>query len=189
MPVALERVELRLVTPPAEGAPPGPLLAAVSIWIRDVSKFVAGVNAHGKEVSADMATVTGSAPMVQFDQVVSGLGGERESVLVNATCISQFFPVKEGATWDSKGYADGYMAKIYAAYGPKAIQRIEIAKGAAGQGGKDPLFLGSAHLYIADEAAYDTATATDAVKQIAVEGPKYFSTPPFPSLMRVHAVG
>ncbi|HTQ35575.1 MAG TPA: hypothetical protein VMH77_00950 [Steroidobacteraceae bacterium] len=192
---ALERVELRAPSPPpalADGAPPPPtppLLAAVSIWIRDVSKFVAEANAHSKDISADIATVTNSAPMVQFDRVIGALGAGREAVAMKTDCISEYFPVKEGATWDAQGYIDGYLAKVYQVYGSTAIKRIEITKGAQGQGGKDPLFLGAAHLYIADDATFDMTSATDAAKQVAPEAAKYYSTPPFPAYMEVAAVG
>jgi len=185
----LERVELRVSEPAPEGAAAQPLLAAVSMWISDVSKFIAGANSHAKEVSASMATITNSAPMVQYDQVIATYGAERSTVAVGTTCISQLFQAKEGATWNAQGVADEFMKNIYEAYGSTALRRIEVCEGAQGGGGGAPLWLGGVHMYVADGAAFDAAAKTDAVKQLAADGAKYWSTPPIPALMKVQAVG
>ena len=185
----MQRAELRLSPPPAEGAPPPALLAAVSIWLGDVNKFVAGANAHSREVAADMAAITQSAPMVQFDKVIASLGGERDAVAVGTSCSSMYFPVKEGATWDSKGFSATYLPQLLEAFGPTAVQRIEADEGAAGQGNAKPLMLGSVHIYIADAGTFAQVAGTDTFKQVDAEAGKYYSSPPFPSAMRVHAIG
>ena len=197
----MQRVELRVAPPPpapAEGAPPPPappLLAAVSIWLGNVDKFIAGQSAHAREMAADMGMITKSAPMVQFDNVVADLGGARDSVMVDALCLSLMFPVKDladnkgAATWDSKGFATDYLPKLYAAFGPEAIRRIEVDQGATAVGGGKLLMLGAVNTYIADEAKYAAAAGGDAAKQLGAMETTYYNAPPFPSLMRVHAIG
>lgn len=185
----LERVELRVAPPPAEGMSPPPLLAAVSMWISDFAKFAAGANAHAKDVAASMATITKSAPLAQFDSIIAGLGGPRDSVPASSGCISYLFEAKEGATWDSKGFAGTYLPQLLAAYGPEAIRRVEAAEGVQSANGSKPLMLGTVNLYVADEAAYDKAAGSEAVKAIAGDAKQYFSSPPIQTYMKVHSVG
>jgi hypothetical protein len=185
----LERVELRVPAPAREGAPPAPLLAAVSMWISDFNKFAAGANAHARDVSASMASITKSAPMAQFDNVIASVGAERGSVLANVACLSNFFEAKDGATLDTKGLAESYVPKFYAAYGPAAIQRIEVAEGIQSANGSKPLMLGAVNFYIADTGKFQEVSGSDAVKQLAPEEAKYYSKPPIQTPMQVHSVG
>jgi hypothetical protein len=185
----LERIELRVPPPPVEGATPSPILAAVSMWISDFTKFAAGANAHAKEVSASMASITRSAPIAQFDYVIAGVGVERAAVQAETRCLSMFFEAKEGATWDAKGFARDYLPKLVAAFGPEAVQRAEIVQGEAATNGGKPLLLGTVNLYIADPAKFVEASASEAVKVLAPEEAKYYSVRPIQTLMQVHAVG
>jgi hypothetical protein len=185
----VERIELRVPPPPVEGATPSPILAAVSMWISDFTKFAAGANAHAKEVSASMATITRSAPIAQFDSVVAGLGAERASVLAETRCLSTFFEAKEGATWDVKGFAKDYLPKLVAAFGPEAVQRAEIVEGVQATNGSKPLMLGTMNLYVANPEKFVEASASEAVKLLAPEEAKYYSVRPIQTLMQVHAVG
>ncbi len=185
----LERVELRIPAPVAEGAAPAPLLAAVSMWITDFTKFAAGANAHAKEVSASMAAITRSAPMAQFDSVVAGVGGDRTSVVASAKCLTEMYEAKEGATWDAKGFAEGYLPRLVAAYGPAAVQRIEVVQGIQSANGSKPLLLGTVNFYIADTTKFVEAASTDAIKQLVPEEAKYHTNPPIQALMLVHSIG
>jgi hypothetical protein len=188
----LDRVELRVVPPPAPGVSAPPVLAAVNVWIKDVNKFVEGANSHAKEISASMATITASKPMAQFDKIVASFGEPREAVVPGSSCLSSVFLVKDvpekgAATWDSRGYAENFLGKIFEAAGPGVIQRIEVLEGAQAVGGGKLLMLGTANVYIADEKKYVEAMGQDAVKAVAAEEAKYFNTPPFMATMQVKA--
>lgn len=189
---SVERIELRvapLPPPPAEGeqAPQAPpFLAAVNIWIRDVSGFVDRVGKNSKAVQADLATITTSAPIVQFDKVIAGLGNARETVTGSASVVSNFFPVREGGSWDPKFLSEAFLPKVLAAYGP-AVQRIEATEGAQGQGGAKPLLYGATHIYVADNAAFVRASETPAVAALAPEGAKIATVAPIQTVMLVHA--
>ena len=127
--------------------------------------------------------------MAQFDSVLAGLGGERASIQANTKCLSLFFEAKEGATWNPKGFASEYLPKMVAAYGPEALQRLEIVEGVQATNGSKPLMLGTMNLYVADTAKFVEASTSEAVKQLAAEEAKYYSVRPIQTLMQVHAVG
>jgi hypothetical protein len=182
------RIELRVPPPHVEGRNPDPVLAAVNIYITDFTKFAAGANARAKDVSASMASITRSAPIAQFDYILGGIGAGPETVQPSANCVTYWFEAKEGATFDSKGFAEVHAPKVAAAYGP-SVRRIEVAKGEQSANGSKPLMLGSVSLYIADEAGYDAAVASEAVKTVSAESAQYFSLAPIQTLMVVHAVG
>lgn len=187
----LERVELRVPPPPVAGRAPPPLLAAVSMYISDFSKFAAGASANGKDVNASMAAITKSAPMAQFDSVLAGVGATRDTVTTGASSVSWWFESKEGARMDAKGLAETYLPKLLEAAGAGAIRRVEVTEGIQSANGSKPLMLGNLTLYIADETAFDTAMASDAVKAVTKDFGQYFSAavPPIQTLMQVHAAG
>lgn len=189
----LDRVELRVVPAPSPGMSAPPVLAAVSVWIKDVNKFVDGANAHSKEIAASMSSITASKPIAQFDKVIASYGEPRENVVAGSSCLSSVFLVKDvpekgAATWDSKGYAENFLGKIFEASGPGVIQRIEVVEGAQPIGGGKLLMLGTANVYIGDEKKYLEAMGTDAVKAVAAEEAKYFNSPPFMATMLVRAI-
>lgn len=181
------RIELR-VPPVIEGRPAGPVLAAVSMHITDFTKFAAGANTHAKDVSASMASITKSAPIAQFDEVLATAGAAADTVLTSSNCVSYWFEAKEGATWNAKGFAEAHLAKLAAAYGP-SVRRIEVSNGVQSANGSKPLMLGALNLYIADEAGYDAAATSEAVKLAGTESAQYFTVAPIQTLMVVHAVG
>lgn len=182
------RIELRVPPAPVEGMKPGPVVAAVSIYITDFNKFAAGANAHAKDVAASMASITKSAPLAQFDEVIASAGAAADTVVISSNCVSYWFEAKEGATFNAKGLAETHLPKMLAAYGP-AVRRIEVANGVQSASGSKPLMLGGINLYIADEAGYDAAIASEAVKQVGVEAAQFFSVAPIQTLLVVHAVG
>jgi hypothetical protein len=173
----------------APSGPPPPLLAAVSMWISDFKKFADGANAHAKEVGESMATITRSAPMAQFDTVVAQFGAARSDVLSKTRCLTYLIEAKDGAKWDSNSYATNYLPRFFAAYGPEAIKRIEVAEGIQSANGEKALMLGSVNFYIADADKFVEATNSDAVKQVVPEESQYFSTAPIQTIMQVYAVG
>jgi hypothetical protein len=175
--------------PATPAGPPPPLLAAVSMWISDFKKFADGANTHAAEVSKSMASITRSAPMAQFDSVVADFGAGRDDVLSEARCLTYLIEAKEGAKWDSNSYAKNYLPKLFAACGPEVIKRIEVLEGIQSANGQKALMLGSVNFYIPDLEQFAQATSTDAVKLIAAEESKYFSTAPIQTLLQVYAVG
>ncbi len=185
---SIDRVELRVPMPVTEGAPAPQIIATVNIWFRDVAEFSKRNAAGMKEVTASMAAVT-TAPMIgQVDQVLSALGDDRLAVPVDSLCFSTYFPAKEGATIDSKYFAETFFPKMAALYGTAAIRRIEVTNGAAGAAGGKPVVMNSAHIYIRDEAAYDAAAAKSGA-ELGAEMVKYTNIQPLSTLTRLHAVG
>lgn len=198
---SIERVELRVSPPPptpppvVEGQPappmpaPQPVLAAVSLWIGNVSQFIQASQASAKTVAADMANITKSAPMVQFD-VLEGQGGAAAgSVLGGTTVVSSYFFAKEGGTIDSAFFGKTYLPKVVAAYGPEALQRAEVWRGELAQGGGKPLIASALHLYVKDTAAYDAANGTEAVQALGSEAAANSTLTPVNLVMSVHATG
>ncbi|MDQ2641059.1 MAG: hypothetical protein M3Y79_10845 [Pseudomonadota bacterium] len=198
---AIERVELRVSPPPptpppvAEGetAPPmpapQPVLAAVSLWIGNVGEFIQRSQASAKTVAADMANITKSAPMVQFD-VLEGQGGVAAgSVLGGTTVVSSYFFAKEGGTIDAAVFGKTYLPKVVAAYGPEALQRAEVWRGELAQGGGKPLIASALHLYVKDSTAFDTASNSEAVKALGTEAATISTLAPVNLVMSVHATG
>lgn len=196
---SVERVELRVAPPPpppppvveGQAAPPSPptppLLAAVSLWIGNVSEFIKRSQASAKAVAADMANVTRSAPMVQFD-VLEGQGGDAAgSVLGGTTVVSSYFFAKEGGTIDAAYFGKTYLPKLVAAYGPAALQRVEAWRGELAQGGGKPLVATALHLYIKDIAAFDAAIGTDGVKALGADAAANSTLTPVTLVMAVHA--
>lgn len=186
---AVERIELRVSDPPAEGAPAPRFLAVTNVWIADIAGFVGKVNTHAKALAADMANVTNSAPMAQVNQVMTSLGEGREAVPADAECFSILFPSKEGGTWDAKYYFETYAPKFYEIMGAGAVRRIEAVQGAPGSDGKDPAFKGAIHFYIRDSAAYDEAAKNEAFAALNTEAASHSTLQNLTMFTRVHAAG
>jgi hypothetical protein len=199
---AVERIELRVAPPPpppppvAEGEeappapPPPPVLAAVSIWLASISEFITRANNSARAIAADMATITRSAPIVQYDVVEGQAGEAASSIIGGATVLSSYFfaPQGEGAAeakWDAEYFGKTYGPKIVETYGADAIQRVEVARGELAQGGGKPLVLGAVHVYVKDANAFDTAVATDAVRALGAEAQQYSSVNPVTLVMNV----
>jgi hypothetical protein len=202
---AVERIELRVAPPPpppppavegqpAPPAPPGPpVLASVSLWLGSIGEFVKRNQASAKAIAADMATITKSAPMVQFDTIEGQAGDAASSVIGGSTVVSEFYFAQEGGTWNAEWFGKTYLPKLLEAYGPAAIQRLEVAKGAQGLGDAKPLVAGTVNIYIKDATAFDTAVASEAgsaaLKALATEALQNTSLNPIRIVMAVHATG
>lgn len=186
---SVERIELRVSDPPAEGAPAPRFLAVTNVWISDIAGFVGKVNTHAKTVSADLTLVTNCAPMAQVNQVMASLGEAREAVPADSECFSILFPSKEGGTWDAKYYFETYVPKFYEIMGATAVRRIEAVQGAPGSDGKDPAFKGAIHFYIKDSAAYDEAAKNEAFAALNTEAATHSNLQNLTMFTRVHAAG
>lgn len=204
---AIERIELRVAPPPppppvpppvAEGeepppAPPAPpvppLLAAVSVSLGNISEFIKRAQASAREIAADMATITTSAPMVQYDVIEGHAGEAAGSVIGGSMVVSNYFFAKEGGTWDAEYFGKTYAPKLIESYGAAAIQRAEVARGELAQGGGKPLVAGAVHVYVKDGSAFDAALATEAVAALASEAQQHTTLNPVTILMTVHATG
>jgi hypothetical protein len=196
---SVERVELRVAPPPpppppaVEGQPappmptPPPVLATVSLWIANVSDFIKRSQSSAKAVATDMASITKSAPMVQFDVLEGQVGDAAKSVLGGSTVVSTFFFAKEGGTWNAAHFGKTYLPKLMEAYGPAAIQRAEVWRGELAQGGGKPLVTGGIHLYIKDVAAFDAAGANESVKALGAEAAANTTLVPVTLVLSVHA--
>lgn len=198
---AVDRIELRVADmppppPPVEEgqeAPPPPpqppVLAAVNLWIASISEFVKRNQAAAAEIAADIATITGSKPMVQFDVLEGEAGGASSSVLGGTRVLSSYFFAKEGGTWDAAYFGKTYPGKLMLAFGGDALQRVEVTRGAQALAGGQLLVTGSIHIYIKDEAAFDAATGGVAVGELGTEAQQYSTLNPVTLVMNVHATG
>jgi hypothetical protein len=167
-------------------APPTPLLAAVSIWIRDVRAFGERTAAAG-QLGPELQQVTGIEPLMQFNSVLSLLGDARASIPAQASVFSTYFPTTEGAQFDPRYYGEKVIPLMIKLYGAKSIRRVEFTAGVT-QGGNSPLVTASSHFYIRDRAAWDAA-GMQAYPQLMAEGPKYTTIRPLAVDMQVVATG
>jgi hypothetical protein len=194
---AVERVELRVAPPPPpamDGQPQqaAPLLAAVSMWLGDIGEFINRNQASARELAADMATITRSAPMVQFD-VLEGQAGEAAGRIIGgSTVVSNYFFAPQDAAaagqakWDADYFGRSYLPKLIETYGADAIRRAEVVRGELAQGGGKPLVTGTIHLYVKDPAAYDAALARPEVQALGTEARQHSTLNPVSLLMTVH---
>jgi hypothetical protein len=200
---SVQRVELRVPLPPPppppaiEGEPPPPVptpppfLAIVTMWLGDLAAYIELGQSSAKARNADMATITNSAPMVQYDMLAGEVGEAASTIIGGSTVVAQYFFAKEGGTWDAAYFGETYLPKLVALYGPTAIQRAEVSKGELAQGGGKPLVVGSLHLYLKDQAAYDAAAAGagEAGVALGTEAQQHSSINPVTLLMTVHSTG
>jgi hypothetical protein len=198
---AVERIELRVSPPPpppppaVEGqpAPPAPqgapIMASVSLWLGDIGEFVKRNQASARAIAADMATITRSAPMVQFDTIEGQVGDPASSVIGGSTVLSQFFIAKEGGTWNAEWFGKTYLSRLLEVYGATAIRRAEVAKGAQGIGDAKPLVAGIVNIYIKDVAAFDAVAGNEALKMLEAAALQNSSLTPVNIVMTVHATG
>lgn len=166
--------------------PQSPLLAAVSVWIRDVKAF-GEKTATAAQLTEELKKITEIEPLVQFDKALEVLGDARDSIPVQDNVFSTYFPTKEGAQFDPKYYGEKVIPLMIKLYGAKSIRRVEFSMGTE-QGGAKPVVTAAAHFYIRDRAAWDAA-GMQAYPQLMAEGPKYTTIMPFVADMQVAAAG
>lgn len=197
---SVERIELRVppplppppvlaegeVAPPMPAAPP--VLAAVSVYLASIGEFVKRAGDHSKSIAADMATITKSAPMVQYDIVESTIGDPAGSVLGGSTVVSYYFFDKEGGTWNAEYFGKEFLPKLMAAYGPAAIQRAEVLKGELAPGNGKPPTRGAFHLYLKDAEAFYAASG-EGLAALGAEMAQNSTLDPVTLLLSVHATG
>jgi hypothetical protein len=154
---SVERIELRTVPRQERGAPvmPSAVFADVSVWIRNLETFAAATKRGGDEIKADLASVTKSSPVLQYDQVIGEWGQPRDSVGVGLDSQALYYPNGDGAKWDADYYLNNYLPRMVEAYGgDKALRRIEVRRGIGVQGGGKPAVINSVHLYASDNSGF-----------------------------------
>jgi hypothetical protein len=159
----------------------------VSLWLANIQGFTQRVPTAAKAINEDMARITRSAPMVQFDVLEGQVGDAASSVLGGTTVISYYFFAKEGAKWDGEYFGKTFLPKLMAAYPPGAMARAEVSRGYVAQGGGTPLIAGAMHQYIRDTAAFDAAAGNEANMALGTEAAQYTTINPVRLLMAVHA--
>lgn len=164
--------------------PPPPLLAAVSVWLRDIRAFGERTSAAG-QLAEELGRITDAEPIMQFDNVVALLGESRDSVPLEGNVVSTYFPGAQGARFDAKYYGEKVITQMIRLYGADSIRRVEFNTGVA-QGGQMPAVIATAHFYVRDRVAWDAA-AMRAYPQLMAEGPKYTDIRPFVADMQVAA--
>lgn len=183
---SIERFELRKVV--AAGPTPPVYAAAVNIWVRDLSAFQANNEKHGQALVDDVPNFTNSMPTIQYDTVHGMAGADRGAMKVGDTCLTILYPNGEGVRWDVEKYRTGHMPLIMKLYGASAIKRFELRKGASGQTGGAPKYIGTVNIYVANQQAFDAAgkqhgqTLRDDVPNFSSVMPEAFPT-------TIHGVG
>jgi len=175
--------------PAMPSPPPSPLLAAISLWIRDVKGFAEKTAAARGQIADDLAqVVTGSQPVVQYDRVLALLGDGRDSVSVDDEVTSYYFINTESGKFDPKDYNDNVIPAMVKIYGEKALRRIEFTLGAKAEAGGQPVVAAAAHYYSRDRAAWDQASMS-AGQQLAAEAAKHPEVKRVRASMRIAAAG
>lgn len=157
---AVERIELRTAPPPPRGSPmpPSPVVADVSMWIRDLQGFAAAMQKSSTQINEGMAEVTKSLPVLQFDQVIGEWGEPRGAVGQGLESQALYYPWSEEAKWDGDYYVSTFLPKLVEAYGGQSVlKRVEVRKGVGGQGGAKPGFIASVHLYASSNSTFAAA--------------------------------
>jgi len=170
------------------GPPPPRVMAAISLWLRDVKVFGEKTATAAPTITKDLAEVTEAPPIVQYDKVLALLGDARAAIATDEQVFTTYFPAKEGGTFDAKYYGEKVIPLMVSLYGSKAIHRVEFAVGSVAQGGGMPAVVASSHFYIRDRAAWDAA-GMKAFPQLMAEGPKYTTLTPLVADMEVAATG
>ena len=120
---------------------------------------------------------------------VHGMMGEPASAMkVGDTCLTIVYPNSDGVRWDVEYYKAHHMPLIMSLYGKDAIKRFELRKGATGQTGGPPPYIGSVNIYINDQKAFDAAGKQHGPTLVA-DVPHFSSVMPiaFPTI--IHGVG
>ncbi len=191
---SIERFELRTVPPgaapvlrAAPDAPPPAFSAAVNIWIADLEAFNANNARHGPQLVADVPRFTNALPTIQLDEVHGMAGQSAQAMKVGDTCLTILYPYTEGVRWDVDYYRTHHLPLIMRLYGEKAIKRFELRKGAAGQDGGPPAYIGTVNIYINDQKAFDAAGAQHGPTLVA-DVPHFSSVMPTAFPTTIHAV-
>jgi hypothetical protein len=185
---SVNRIELRVPTPPKEGSTPPQVIAAVNIWFNNIADFVKNTQAGAKDVSASMAAIASAPVSAQVDQVVTTLGEPMTSVPLDEVCYSSYFQVKDGGTFDTKYFSETFYPRLAELCGAEVIRRIEISAGAAPASGGKLLVQNSVHVYIRSETGY--VLALDKVpRELLDEAAQHSNIAPLLSQTRLHAAG
>ncbi len=200
---SIKRFELRTVppmpastaAPPAERrpedrppAPPPKFSAAVNIWIADFEAFNANNAKHGPELVADVPHFTNAQPTIQFDEVHGEMGEPANAMKVGDTCLTILYPNSDGVRWDVEYYRTHHMPLIMSLYGKEAIKRFELRKGATGQTGGAPGYIGSVNIYINHQDAFDAAGKQHG-PTLVKDVPHFSSVMPIAFPTKIHGVG
>lgn len=173
---------------PAMGPPPR-VIAATSIWIRDLKAFGEKTAANNAEITKDLGNVvTESQPIVQYDKVIVLLGDARNDMAEDTQVFSTYYPASPEARFDVKYYGEKVIPLMVSLYGAKSIRRIEVTMGSNAQGGGKAPVVAASHFYIRDRAAWDAA-GMKAYPQLMAEGPKYSTIVPIIGDHEVSAAG
>jgi uncharacterized protein (TIGR02118 family) len=181
---SIKRFELRTVPP----APSPKFAAAVNIWIADFEAFNANNAKHGPELVADVPHFTNAQPTIQFDEVHGEMGEPANAMKVGDTCLTILYPNSDGVRWDVEYYRTHHMPLIMSLYGKDAIKRFELRKGATGQTGGPPGYIGSVNIYINHQDAFDAAGKQHG-PTLVKDVPHFSSVMPIAFPTTIHGLG
>lgn len=168
---------------PVDFTPPAAVLAAATIWIRDLKGFGEKSATGQQQLAEDLHEITDATPLVQYDRAIAVLGDGHNDIGVDGQVFSTYYPTVEGGKFDARYYGEKIIPLMVKLYGSKAIRRIQYNIGMK-QGNAAPVLTAAAHFYIRDRAAWDAA-GMQAFPQLAAEGPNYTTISPFVADMEV----
>jgi hypothetical protein len=168
---------------PVDFTPPPAVLAAATVWIRDLKLFGEKTATAQGQLAEDLKETTDASAIVQYDRVAALLGEGHTDIGLDGQVFSVYFPSVEGGKFDAKYYGEKIIPLVVKLYGSRAIRRIQYNLGMKA-GGNAPALTASAHFYIRDRAAWDAASM-QAFPQLAAEGPNYTTISPFVADMEV----
>jgi uncharacterized protein (TIGR02118 family) len=137
---------------------------------------------------ADVPHFTNSQPTIQFDEVHGMMGEPAGAMKLGDTCLTILYPNSEGVRWDVEYYRTHHMPLIMRLYGKEAIKRFELRKGATGQTGGAPGYIGTVNIYINDQKAFDAAGAKHGPELVA-DVPHFSSVMPVAFPTKIHGIG
>jgi uncharacterized protein (TIGR02118 family) len=188
---SIERIELRTAPRPERGSPmpASPVAADISMWIRDIPAFAAATQRSGTEINEDLAKISSSRPVAQYDQVIGEWGKPRDAVGVGVESVAMYYPNSEGAKWDADYYVNTYLPKLVAAYGgDDVLRRVEVRRGVGAQGGGQPAMINSVHLYAASNSRFPMA-GMGAAQRLMNDAKLITTIFPYVASMKVQAAG
>lgn len=193
---AVERIELRTPATSANGVPPS-MLAAATMWIRDVPDFSQKLAANAERINKDLDSIARANRLVQVDRVAFEAGEARADLATDSIVLSMFYPAAapsfgrgnagQGPRFDADHFLQVYMPHVCSLWGDEVLRRVEATVG-LDQGGQKAAHLGAYHLMVRDRAAYD-AKARSVLGELQKDSEKFTNVFPMLTDLRVTAIG
>lgn len=88
---SVERIELRMAAPAAQGIPPS-ILATATLWVSDVAGFSQKLGANAQQINKEIDAISNANRMVQVDRIGLELGEARSAMTEKTQVYSLYYP-------------------------------------------------------------------------------------------------